>query len=74
MPESYIDMKVRKKFNDGKMYDGTVAKYDNKKKWFKVKYEDNDIEDSTLTELKKILIYTKDKPKKKPTTEIRKKN
>ena len=29
-PESYIDMKVRKKFNDGKMYDGEVIKYDKK--------------------------------------------
>ena len=28
LPESYIGMKVRKKFNNGKMYDGTVEKYD----------------------------------------------
>ena len=40
--------------------------------WFKVKYNDGDIEDLNLIELKKILIYTKEKPKKKPTTEIRK--
>ena len=66
-------MKVKKKFNDGKLYNGTASKYHKRQKRFKVKYEDNDIEDSTLTEFKKILIYTKDKPLKKPTTELRKK-
>ena len=69
LPDSYIGMKVKNQFNDGKFYDGLVVKYDKKKKWFLVKYNDNDEEELNLTELKKIL---KDKPKKKPTTEIRK--
>ena len=56
-------MKVRKKFNDGKLYDGIVSKYDKKNKWYIVKYDDGDKEDLNLNELKKMLIYTKDKPK-----------
>ena len=72
LPESYIGMKIRKQFNDGKLYDGLVSKYDKKNKWFKVKYDDNDEENLNLSELKKILIYTKMKPKNKPTKEIRK--
>ena len=62
-------MKVKKQFNDGKFYDGTIVKYDKRKKWFLVKYEDDDEEEMNLNELKKVL---KDKPKTKPTTEIRK--
>ena len=49
------------------MYDGIVSKYDKKNKWFKVKYNDGDEEDLNLNELKKVLIYTKDKPKNRPT-------
>ena len=52
---------------------GTVSKYDKKNKWLLINYNDGDAENSTLTELKKILIYTKDKPKNKPTKEIREK-
>ena len=69
---SYIGMKVRKKFNDGKMYDGTVEKCDKRKKWFLINYDDMDVEDVNLNELKKISIYTKERPKNKTTTEIRK--
>ena len=65
-------MKVRFFFNDGKFYDGIVSKYDKNKKWFLVKYDDGDKEENNLNELKKILMYTKEKPKNKPTTEIRK--
>jgi len=46
-----------------------VKKYDKKNKWFKIKYADGDEEDLNLDELKKVLVV---KPKKKPTTEIRK--
>ena len=42
-----------------------------KTKWFKVKYSDGDAEQVNLSELKNILIHTKDKPLKKKTTEIR---
>ena len=69
LPEAYIGMEVKKKFNDGKFYNGIVKKYDKKNKWFKIIYNDNDMEDLNLNELKKILVV---KPKKKPTTEIRK--
>ena len=41
-----------------------------KNKWFKIKYADGDTEDLNVKQLKKILVV---KPKKKPTTEIRKK-
>ena len=30
LPISYTGLKVKKQFNDGKMYDGTVVKYDKK--------------------------------------------
>ena len=64
-------MKIRKKFSDGKLYDGIVENYDKKKKWFKIKYTDGDEEELNLNELKKVLMV---RPKRKPTTEIRKKN
>ena len=64
-------MKIKKKFNDGKIYNGIVKKYDKKNKWFKIEYLDDDSEDIDLKELKKILVI---KPKKKPTKEIRRKN
>ena len=35
LPESYIGIKVRKKFNEGKFCNGTVVKYDKKKNGFK---------------------------------------
>ena len=69
LPESYINMKVKKKFNDGKFYIGDVKKYDKKNKWFKIKYDDGDEEDLNVNQLKKVLVV---KPKKKPTTEKRK--
>ena len=69
LPEAYIGMKVKKKFNDGKFYIGDVKKYDKKNKWFKIKYLDEDTEDLNINQLKKILVNFK----KKPTTEIRKK-
>jgi len=69
LPEAYIGMEVKKKFNDGKFYNGIVKKYDKKNKWFKIKYDDNDTEDLNLDELKKVLVV---KPKKKPITEKRK--
>ena len=69
LPEAYIGMEVKKKFNDNKFYDGTVKKYDKKKKWFKIKYLDGDTEDLNVNQLKKVLVV---KPKKKPTTEKRK--
>jgi len=69
IPESYINMKVKKKFNDGKFYNGIVKKYNKKNKWFKIKYSDGDEEDLNLDELKKVLVV---KPKKRPTTEKRK--
>ena len=62
-------MKVRKTFNDGKIYDGVVSKYDKKIKWYLIKYDDGDKEELNSNELKKI---SKDKPKTKPTKEIRK--
>ena len=70
LPESYIGMEIKKKFKD-KLYDGKVSKYDKKEKYFFIKY-DEDAEEVNLNELKKVLVYTKDKPKNKPTTEIRK--
>ena len=70
LPEAYIGMEVKKKFNDEKFYNGIVKKYDKKNKWFKIKYADGDTEDLNVKQLKKILVL---KPKKKPTTEIRKK-
>ena len=70
LPEAYIGMEVKKKFNDEKFYNGIVKKYDKKNKWFKIKYADGDTEDLNVKQLKKILVV---KPKKKPTTEIRKK-
>ena len=69
LPEAYINMKVKKKFNDGKFYIGDVKKYDKKNKWFKIKYLDGDTEDLNVNQLKKILVNFK----KKPATEIRKK-
>ena len=69
LPEVYINMKVKKKFNDGKFYNGIVKKYNKKNKWFKIKYSDGDEEDLNLDELKKVLVV---KPKKKPITEKRK--
>ena len=68
LPEAYIGMEVKKKFNK-KFYKGIVKKYNKKNKWFKIIYNDNDMEDLNLNELKKILVV---KPKKKPTTEKRK--
>ena len=68
LSEAYINMEVKKKFNK-KFYNGIVKKYDKKNKWFKIKYVDGDTEDLDLDELKKVLIV---KPKKKPTTVIRK--
>ena len=68
LPEAYINMKVKKKFNK-KFYNGIVKKYDKKNKWFKIKYDDGDMEDLNLDELKKVLVV---KPKKRPTTEKRK--
>ena len=59
LPESYIDMKVRKKFNDGKIYDGEVIKYDKKIKWFMINYFDGDAEEVNLIELKIKVIYKK---------------
>ena len=72
MPESYIGLKVRKKFNNSKFYNGTVSKYDKRKKWFLINYNDGDAEEINLIKFKKILINTKDTSLKKPTTEIRK--
>jgi hypothetical protein len=70
LPEAYIGMEVKKKFNDGNFYNGLVKKYDKKNKWFKIKYADgDDTEDLNVNQLKKVLVN----PKKKPTTEIRKK-
>ena len=69
LPDAYIGMEVKKKFNDNKFYDGIVKKYDKKKKWFKIKYLDGDEEDLNVNQLKKVLVV---KPKKKPTTEKRK--
>ena len=69
LPDAYIGMKIKKKFNDGKFYDGIVKKYDKKKKWFKIKYLDGDEEDLNVNQLKKVLVV---KPKKKQTTEKRK--
>ena len=64
-----LEWKLKKKFNDGKFYNGVVKKYDKKNKWFKIKYLDEDTEDLNVNQLKKILVNFK----KKPTTEIRKK-
>ena len=36
---------VRKKFCDGKYYEGEVVKYDPKNQWYKIKYQDGAIED-----------------------------
>ena len=69
LPEAYIGMEVKKKFNDGKFYNGIVKKYNKKNKWFKIKYSDGDEEDLNLDELKKVLVV---KPKKRHTTEKRK--
>ena len=69
LPEAYIGMKIKKKFNDGKFYNGIVKKYDEKSKWFKIEYLDGDKEELNLNQLKKVLVV---KPKKKPVSEIRK--
>ena len=69
LPGAYINMKIRKKFNNGILYDGIVENYDKKNKWFKIKYTDGDEEELNLNELKKVLMV---KPKRKPITEIRK--
>ena len=69
LPEACINMKIRKKFNNGILYDGIVENYDKKNKWFKIKYTDGDEEEMNLNELKKVLMV---KPKRKPITEIRK--
>ena len=69
LPETYINMKVKKKFGKT-FYNGIVEKYDKKNKWFKIIYNDNDMEDLNVKQLKKILVV---KPKKRPITEIRKK-
>ena len=43
-------MKIRKQFNDGKLYDGKVSKYDKKKKYFFIKYDDENAEEVNLNE------------------------
>ena len=55
-PENYINMKVKKQFNDGKFYNGIIKKYNKKNKWFKIEYSDGDEEDLNLDELKKVLV------------------
>lgn len=43
--------KIRKKFSDGKYYEGEVTRYDDIKGYYRIKYEDGDTEDLDRTEM-----------------------
>ena len=52
-----IGMKVRKKFLDGKYYDGEVVKYDDVNQYYQIKYQDGDMEEFDHNEMKKYYKY-----------------
>ncbi|KAK7234111.1 hypothetical protein SO694_00149021 [Aureococcus anophagefferens] len=60
LQRAYIGRKVKKEFvsDNGfmKFFAGEVVDYDDKKKWFRVLYEDDDEEDMNETELLRILV------------------
>ena len=59
LPESYIDIRVAKKFkeeNSEKIFTGIVKSYDAESKLFGVEYDDGDTEDMEYHELKVTLL------------------
>jgi len=62
LQRAYIGRKVKKEFvSDNvrghmQLFGGEVVDYDDKKKWFRVLYEDDDEEEMTETELLRILV------------------
>lgn len=44
--EKYLKMRVAKIFEDGELYCGTVANYDEELGWWKVVFDDGDVEDA----------------------------
>ena len=61
--EIYVGKKIRKKFGDGKYYEGVVSKYDSKARGdpskgfrWKVTYEDGDSETMSLEELNNYMV------------------
>ena len=48
-----IGMIIRKRFNDGKAYEGEITKYDSVNKFYTVKFQDGDIEEYDHNEVKR---------------------
>ena len=49
---------IRKKFNNNKWYEGMITGYDNKKKYYKVLYNDGDTEEYTRDERKSLYTHS----------------
>ncbi|KAH7284193.1 hypothetical protein KP509_34G043200 [Ceratopteris richardii] len=62
--DAIVGKQVKKDF-DGTLYDGVVVKYDEKTKFYKVKYADGDQEDLELHEVEPILIQNFDNTEEK---------
>ena len=54
-PHNMIGKRVKKWFPKHGYYEGEVIHWDKKKMWYKVEYDDGDIEEFNVSELKKIL-------------------
>ena len=54
-PESYVTLNVKKKFENGNVYAGTINGYCDHKQWWQVQFLDGDCEDWSVCDMKKWL-------------------
>ena len=60
------DTKIRKQFDNDRWYSGQLAGYDSKENYYKVVYDDGDIEDLTPAEVRAVLVTKQSKPTHPP--------
>ncbi|OEU08529.1 hypothetical protein FRACYDRAFT_249420 [Fragilariopsis cylindrus CCMP1102] len=50
-----IGTKVRRKFNDGNVYSGKILSYDEIEKYYKIRYEDGDVDELDIQQVKQCI-------------------
>ncbi len=56
VPGGLQGAKIYKRFKDGFWYKGKVGKFDRKEEWYRVVYEDGDVEDLSADEVLELLL------------------